>query len=135
VSLNPVSDHETSGDATPRRPGPRVVEPAARARAPELGSDKQMQTFRMPRELVAFLRSEAERGARDLTGHVLRCLEGIRTYFGLPAAATALLEADRRALGMERLEYLLHVLYHRSLQLREKGPGFDGPSSPDQRRR
>jgi hypothetical protein len=108
---------------------------AARGRPAASPAEKQKQTFRMPRVLVEFLRDEADRGARDLTGHVIRCLDGIRTYFGLPAAATSLLEADRKALAMDRVEYLLHALYHRSLQLREKGVGFDGPTSGDPRRR
>jgi hypothetical protein len=92
-------------------------------------NDKLMQTFRMPRQLVTFLKAEARRGQRDLTAHVIRWLEGIRTYFGLPGVATALLEADRKHLRMERFEYLLHVLYARSLSLREKGVGFDGAES------
>jgi len=91
-------------------------------------AEKLMQTFRMPRDLVLFLKSEASRSRRDLTGHVIRWLEGLRTYFGLPEAATALLEADRRQLGMERYEYLLHLLYQRSLVLRERGSGFDAPN-------
>lgn len=98
-------------------------------------SDRHMQTFRMPRDLVAFLKLEATRGGRDLTRHVIRWLEGIRTSFGLPEAATALLESDRKRLGMERFEYLLHVLYQRSLELREKGAGFDAPSSAETRER
>jgi hypothetical protein len=89
---------------------------------------KMMQTFRLPRELVVFLKAEAARGGRDLTAHVLRWLEALRSYFGLPEAARALLEADRRAIGMERYEYLQHALYLRSLALREKGSGFDAPS-------
>jgi hypothetical protein len=93
--------------------------------------EKLMQTFRMPRDLVTFLKAEAARGARDLTSQVFRWLDGIRTYFGLPEAATSLLERDRQLLGMERFEYLLHALYHRSLQLREKGPGFDSPRSAE----
>jgi len=101
--------------------------PAGLEAASFLGSDKLMQTFRMPRELVLFLKSEAGRNGRDLTGHVLRWLDGIRTYFALPEAATALLEEDRKRLGMERYEYLLHALYQRSLELREKGAGFDAP--------
>jgi hypothetical protein len=87
-----------------------------------------MQTFRMPRGLVTFLRDEAGREGRDLTGQVVRWLLGIRSYFGLPEAATALLESDRKVLGMERYEYLLHVLYQRSLRLRETGAGFDAPN-------
>jgi hypothetical protein len=99
------------------------------------GTDRIMQTFRMPRDLVGSLKAEAARGGRDLTAHVVRCLDGMRTYFGLPEAATALLESDRKALGMERYEYLLHVLYQRGMQLREKGPGFDAPRPTDPRRR
>jgi hypothetical protein len=98
-------------------------------------SDRQMQTFRMPRELVSFLKSEAERGGRDLTGHVVRSLDGLRSYCGLPEAATVLLEADRRRLGMERYEYLLHLFYHRSMEVREKGEGFDAPRADPVSRR
>lgn len=98
-------------------------------------TEKLMQTFRMPRELVLFLKAEAAARGSDLTGHVIRHLDGIRTWFGLPAAATALLEADREALGMGRYEYLLHLLFQRSLELREKGPGFDAPSPGGARRR
>ncbi len=111
---------------------PRPVRPDT----PEFTTtEKVMQTFRMTRELVTFLKAEANRGGRDLTGHVVRWLEGMRTWFGLPEAATAPLEADREALGMERYEYLLHVLFQRSLQLREKGPGFDAPASAVRKRR
>ncbi len=90
-------------------------------------SDRLMQTFRLPRDLVAFLKAEASRSRRDLTGQVIRWLEGVRAYFGLPGAAAALLELDRERLGMERYEYLQHALYVRSLAVREHGPGFDAP--------
>jgi hypothetical protein len=90
-------------------------------------SQKMTQTFRMPRELVTFLKAEARHSGRTLTSHVLRWLEGVRTYGGLPEAATTLLEADREQLGMERYEYLLHTLYQRSQEIREQGPGFDAP--------
>jgi hypothetical protein len=98
-------------------------------------TEKLMQTFRMPRELVVFLRGEANERGVDLTAHVVRHLEGLRTWFGLPAAAAALLEADREALGLGRYEYLLHVLYQRSLALREQPPGFDGPNATPGRKR
>ncbi len=97
-------------------------------------SEKLMQTFRMPRELVTFLKVEASRRGSDLTGHVLLLLDGVRTWFGLPAAATTLLEADREAMGMERHEYLLHLLFQRSLELREKDPAFDAPGGGKGRR-
>lgn len=92
-------------------------------------TEKLMQTFRMPRELVTFLRGEADASGRDLTALVNRHLDGLRTWFGLPEAASTLLEADREALRMGRYEYLLHLLFQRSLELREKGAGFDAPSA------
>jgi hypothetical protein len=103
--------------------------------SPFTSTERIMQTFRMPRELVIFLKDEATRGGRDLTGHVVRWLEGVRTWFGLPMAAAALLDADREALGLERFEYVLHVLFQRSLELREKGPGFDAPSVGKERKK
>jgi hypothetical protein len=101
---------------------------------PFTSSERIMQTFRMTRELVSFLKSEANARGLDLTAHVNRMLEGIRTWFGLPHAAAALLEADREALRLDRYEYLLHVLFQRSLELREKGAGFDGPTTGTKKR-
>lgn len=98
-------------------------------------TEKIMQTFRMPRELVVFLKQEATTRGLDLTALVVRHLDGVRTWFGLPGAAAALLEADREALRMGRYEYLLHLLFQRSLELREKKPGFDAPNAGGSRRR
>jgi hypothetical protein len=92
-----------------------------------LSSEKVMQTFRIPRELVTLLKQEASRKGLDLTALVIRLLHGYLTDFGLPYAATALLDADRRALGLDRDQYAAHLLFHRSLEVREKGPGFDAP--------
>ena len=102
---------------------------------PFSSTEKLMQTFRMPRELVAFLRQEADGRGSDLTAYVVRHLDGLRSWFGLPAAATALLEVDRRALGLGRYEYLLHLLFQRSLELRDKGPGFDAPGASERKRK
>jgi hypothetical protein len=113
-------------------PKPKVV---AEHEAAFQNAEKVMQTFRMPRELVTFLKSEAARRGHDLTAYVNRMLEGLRTWFGLPEAASRLLEADREALRMERYEYILHVMYQRSLELREKGAGFDAPGSEQHERK
>jgi hypothetical protein len=102
---------------------------------PFTSTERIMQTFRMARELVTFLKGEATARGLDLTAYVNRMLEGVRTWFGLPHAATALLEADREALGLDRYEYLLHVLFQRNLELREKGPGFDAPPTGGPKRR
>lgn len=112
-----------------------ATKPTTSANDPFSTTEKLVQTFRMPRELVTFLKGEASARGADLTAHVNRHLDGVRTWFGLPAAATSLLEADREALKLGRYEYLLHLLFQRSLELREKGPGFDAPNAGGPRRR
>ncbi len=110
-------------------------EKISREEAAFQSTEKIMQTFRMTRELVTFLKGEAAAKGLDLTAYVNRMLEGLRTWFGLPDAASHLLEADREALKMGRYEYILHVLFQRSLELREKGAGFDAPGAGDRKKR
>jgi hypothetical protein len=92
-----------------------------------LTTEKLMQTFRMPRDLVAGLRAEADRKGIDLTALVVKLTHGYLTDFGLPEAATSVLDEDRTALGMDRDVYLLHLLFQRALAVREQGPAFDAP--------
>src|SRR5690349_20142816 len=110
-------------------------EKASREESPFQSTEKIMQTFRMTRELVTFLKGEAAAKGLDLTAYVNRMLEGLRTWFGLPDVASHLLEADREALKLGRYEYIPHVLFQRSLQLREKGVGFDGPGAEPERKK
>jgi hypothetical protein len=110
-------------------------EKASREESAFQSTEKVMQTFRMTRELITFLKNEAAAKGLDLTAYVNRMLDGVRTWFGLPGAASHLLEADREALKMGRYEYILHVLFQRSLELREKGPGFDAPGAEPERKK
>ncbi len=107
---------------------------AAAAGQDMLTTEKVMQTFRMPRELVAALRTEAERKGLDLTALIVKLAHGYLTDFGLPEAARTLLDEDRAALRMDRDAYLLHLLFHRSMAIREQGPGFDAPGKGRQLR-
>jgi hypothetical protein len=95
-----------------------------------LAGNKVVRTFRMPRDLVNILGKEANGRGLDLTALVLRILHGYLTYFALPEAAIAQLEADRESLRMDRNQYLSHLLYHRCLSIRENGLGFDDPHAP-----
>ena len=110
-------------------------ERVSREEAAFQSTERIMQTFRMTRELIIFLKAEAASKGLDLTAYVNRMLEGLRTWFGLPDAASHLLEADRQALKMGRYEYILHVLYQRSQELREKGSGFDAPGAEGEKKR
>jgi hypothetical protein len=62
-------------------------------------------------------------------------LEAVRTWYGMPVAAAQLLEADREGLKMRRFEYLQHLVFQRSLELREKGPGVDAPGGNEKKKR
>jgi hypothetical protein len=135
VEPTPVSEKRTSADGACGTDGPRAARETVVEPRRDSSSARRMQTFRLPRELLDFLRTEADQSGRDLTAQVVQFLEGIRTHFGLPAAAAALLEADRRALRMDRLQYLLHTLYRRSLSVRENGAGFDAPNGGERRGR
>jgi hypothetical protein len=96
-----------------------------RGQPEETTTEKLMQTFRMSRDLVSFLKVQATRRGLDLTAYVTRVLEGLRNHYGLPGPAARLLDEDREALGVDGVDYLLHLLYERSIAVREKGPGFD----------
>jgi hypothetical protein len=95
-----------------------------------LTGEKTVHTFRLPNELVAAMRAEAERGGYDLTALVVRLMNGFLTDFGLPRVATRLLDEDRAALQMDRHQYLAHLLFERSYEIRSKGLGFDDPDRP-----
>jgi hypothetical protein len=62
-------------------------------------------------------------------------LDAVRTWFGMPVAAARLLEADCEALRMRRHEYFQHLVFERSLELREKGAGFEAPINDKKGRR
>ena len=106
---------------TPRQPPPSPQAPVT--------TEKVMQTYRLPRDLVDYLKKQAQDRGLDLTAFVNRILDGYRTYYGLPLAVSETLEADREALGMGKLDYFLHVFYRRSEAIQANKPGFDNPTA------
>jgi hypothetical protein len=79
-------------------------------------------------EPVDYLKKQAQERGLDLTAFVNRVLDGYRTHYGLPLAVSEILEADREALGMEKLSYFLHVFYRRGEAIQANKPGFDNPT-------
>ncbi len=92
-------------------------------------SEKVMQTFRMPLDVVYAFKAEASARGLDATAHVVKVMDGYHRYYGLPRAVVERLEEDRRELGMDRYEYFQHVLYRRSEAVQADGPAFDRPGS------
>jgi hypothetical protein len=92
-------------------------------------SEKVMQTYRMPLDLVYQLKAEAAARGLDATAHVIRVMEGFHRYYGLPRAIVEKLEQDRRQMDMDKFEYFQHVLFRRSEAVQAQGAGFDRPAS------
>jgi len=117
---------------SPRKPTGTNERKAAAADAVERESlstsEKVMQTFRMPLDVVYAFKAEASARGLDATAHVVKVMDGYHRYYGLPRAVVERLEEDRRELGMDRYEYFQHVLYRRSETVQEKGSAFDEPS-------
>ncbi len=58
--------------------------------------------------------------------YVARVLEGLRDWWFLPRMMAEVLEADRKALGMDQYDYIGHLLATRYNEIRDKGgPGFE----------
>ena len=110
-----------------KTPKAKTREPAADADQFELpvSSEKVMQTFRMPLDIVYALKADATARGLDATAHVIRMIEGYQRYYGLPRVVAEKQEEDRREMGMEKSEYFQHVLYRRAEEVQAKGPGFD----------
>jgi hypothetical protein len=92
--------------------------------------EKVMQTWRMPKDLIQFLRSDALKHRSELTPFATKLLNAYRNFYEVPTHEAMLLEEDRKALKMGRFEYLQHVLSRRSLEVQKHGLGYDleGPS-------
>jgi hypothetical protein len=67
------------------------------------------QTIPFRLEQAAWLKEEAKT-LGSVNEAVRRCIEDARTMYALPAMQVEKLEADARARGMDRREYMKHLL-------------------------
>jgi hypothetical protein len=88
---------------------------------------KVMQTWRLPKDLVDFLRVESAAHNYEVTPFATKILNAYRSYFEVDARWAAQLEEDRLKLRMSFFEYIRHVLSGRAEEVKEQGPGFDDP--------
>jgi hypothetical protein len=107
-------------------------------------AEKTIISIRMPIEILSFIEAEARaragrlglegdelEAAVNITATINRTLEAFRSWFGLPAIVAELVEKDREALGLGRLEYLQYLVFRRYEALVKQGPGFDRARSLD----
>ena len=89
-------------------------------------TEKTVVTFRFPSDLGHWLQDEAERRGWSMNELMVTIAHDFWTWFGLPPEPVGeQLEADEKALGVNRRRYLQRVLMARYHQVLEKGPGFE----------
>ena len=67
------------------------------------------QTIPFRLEQAAWLKEEAQQ-LGSVNEAVRRCIEDARTMYSLPAMLVEKIEADARARGLDRREYMKHLL-------------------------
>jgi hypothetical protein len=88
--------------------------------------EKPIMAFRFSQSLVDWLRDRSDKRDWSMTELVTRILDCPRTSCGLPPLMSEVLEADRKALGMDEYGYLTHLYARRYNEIRDgAGPGFE----------
>ena len=94
-------------------------------------TEKTVVTFRFPSDLGHWLQEEAERRGWSMNELMVTIAHDFWTWSGLPPDPVGeLLDADEKALGVDRRRYLQRVLMARYHQILEKGPGFERKQPP-----
>jgi hypothetical protein len=97
-------------------------------------SIKVTTTFRIPLDINYWIKEESAARQWSANEFVVTLLDDYLGWFGFPSPDAAAMEADRKALGVDRRQYLKWVLAKRVEQVREKGPGFDNWVDPGTRK-
>ena len=103
-------------------------------KSPESPTERERKSWRLPVDLVQFLRAEARYYDVAVAHLVIRIFGALETYYEQLPASVQLLDKDRQALGLGRWPYLVHILEQRALALKEQGEGFDAPEAISQAR-
>jgi len=75
--------------------------------------EKAVISFRLPVRLAAWLRKQAADEGGSLNEGVVNALEDLRTWFSATKPVAELLEADRKAFGDSKREYMRRLLQYR----------------------
>lgn len=104
---------------------PKRGHPSPSTQEIEDSSIKHVLSFRLPPSTVRWLKAEAERRGWSMSATVYRIVEDLENWFGFPPTITDQLAADRKALGLDWRDYLMHLMTRRFEDVRRNGPGFD----------
>jgi hypothetical protein len=88
--------------------------------------EKAIVSYRLSFRLTDWVKEVSSARGWSMNEYVARVLEGLRDWWFLPKMIADVLEADRKAMGMDEYDYIGHLLATRYNEIRDKGgPGFE----------
>ncbi len=88
--------------------------------------EKPVISFRMSFRLTSWLKDAASLRGWSMNEYVVSTLEGLQRMWKLPVMMADVLEADRKAMGLDEFDYFGHLLARRYNEIRDQGgPGFE----------
>jgi hypothetical protein len=90
--------------------------------------DVRLYQIRVGLKASDALEQEAKAESKAVAHVLRRIVEDYATLYDLPRSAVDSLEADRKALGLDRRGYLKELLDHRYRQVLAHGPGAPVPT-------
>ena len=92
----------------------------------EVTDEKAIVSFRLSFRLTSWLKDASAKRGWSMNEYVARVLDGLRDGWALPIMIRDVLDADRKALGMDEYDYICHLVATRYNEIRDKGgPGFE----------
>jgi len=96
---------------------------------PEVSDEKAIVSFRLAYRLTNWLKDASAKRGWSMNEYVARVLDGLRDGWSLPIMIRDVLDADRKAMGMDEYDYICHLVATRYNEIRDKGgPGFEKKS-------
>ena len=96
--------------------------------------EKPVVSFRMTSTIIEWLRQVSIARQWSMNQYVVAALDGLRSCWRLPAMIADVVEADRKAMGMDQFDYIGHLLARRYNEIRDQGgPGFEKKSKERKR--
>jgi hypothetical protein len=91
-----------------------------------LTDEKPVVSFRMSFKITGWLKEVSAARGWSMNEYVVSVLDGLRTCWRFPAMLSDVLEADRKAMGMDQFDYVGHLFARRYNEIRDQGgPGFE----------
>ncbi len=82
-------------------------------------------TLRLSTKVAAWLKNLSETRRESVNDLLRQVVDDAHSLYGLPMTIVQALDDDAKALGMERRDYLMHLLALRYNQIVREGVGFE----------